>query len=190
MTKILRDWKNFLASDKNKQSLTIFLLNEWKKDKYARMLVGRKVYFVCADMCTCLTTTDGQYIIPEDTDDLRSNQEEADTKIVLHCLHIAVHSSSDSTITVRSPDTDVFILLLKYAQNITQTVLFDTGVGNKRRLINIQSVIKDVGKALCCILPAVHAFSGCDTTSSFVRKGKIAVIKILRQHSEFFDTFA
>ena len=100
MTKIPRDWKNFLANDKNKQSLNIFLLNEWKKDKFARMLMERKVYFVCADMCTCLKTTDGQYIIPEDIDELRSNQEEADTKIVLHCLHIAAHSSSDFTITV------------------------------------------------------------------------------------------
>ena len=39
------------------------------------------------------------------------------------------------------------------------------------------------------MLPALHAFTGCDTTSSFVRRGKIALLKILEKKSEFVSLF-
>ena len=83
----------------------------------------------------------------------------------------------------------MFILLLHFAQVCEQKVLFDTGVGNKRRLIDIKAVIGDVGKDLCSALPGLHAFSGCDTTSAFVRKGKLQSLKILKRHKEFLPSF-
>lgn len=59
-------------------------------------------------------------------------------------------------IIIRSPDTDVFVLVLHFAQNIEQRVLFDTGVGNRRRLIDIHLVIDETGMDLCSALPALH----------------------------------
>ncbi len=125
----------------------------------------------------------------DEIEELNSSQEEADTRLVLHCLHHASHLSENNTIVVRSPDTDVFVLLLRFTQLVKQRVLFDTGVGNKRRLLDIHGIIAEVGTQLCLALPALHAFIGCDSTSAFVRRGKVTPLKLLQKHPEFTDTF-
>ena len=86
-------------------------------------------------------------------------------------------------IVVRSPDTDVLVLLLKYAQQIGSVVLFDTGTSDKRRLLNVKQIIEVKGSDLCSVLPALHCFTGCDTVSSFVHRGKITPLKTLQKYS-------
>ena len=54
-------------------------------------------------------------------------QEEADTKLILHSRHIAANSSDNTAIVIRSPDNDVFILLLSSMHDVRQALLFDTG---------------------------------------------------------------
>ena len=120
-----------------------------------------------------LTSSDGKHTEATEVVELRSSQEEADTRIVLHCKHIAAKLSPDSTTVVRSPDTDFHILLIKFGQNILNPFLFDTGVGNKRHLLDVHKIISEVGEDICRVLPALHAYSGCDTTSIFVRKGSL-----------------
>ena len=110
-------------------------------------------------------------------EELLSSQEEADTRIILHCDHISRNFSETTVIIVRSPDTDVLVLLSKFSQNISQLVLFDTGMGNKRRLLDIKEIISTKGKNVCSVLPALHAFTGCNTTSSFVRRGKMKILE-------------
>ena len=48
---------------------------------------------------------------------------------------------------------------------------FYTKTGNKRRLVNIKKVTSWRNYA-CNILSALHAFTGCGTISTFVRKGE------------------
>ena len=50
----------------------------------------------------------------------------------------------------------------------------DTGTNakNTRRYINLTAIGEVLGPLLCESLPAFHAFTGCDYTSAFVRKGK------------------
>jgi hypothetical protein len=44
------------------------------------------------------------------------------------------------------------------------------------------------GPLVCNLLPAVHALTGCDTTSSFFRIGKKTVLKTLQDNiDEFAD---
>lgn len=81
--------------------------------------------------CTCFTSEDGLTIKHTTQEDLCSSQEEADTKIILHCFHASKYCQDNSPIRVRSPDTDVFMLLIRYASNIENIVFFDTGTGNK-----------------------------------------------------------
>eukprot|EP00745_Piridium_sociabile_P026705 TRINITY_DN42673_c0_g1_i18.p1 TRINITY_DN42673_c0_g1~~TRINITY_DN42673_c0_g1_i18.p1 ORF type:complete len:760 (+),score=189.88 TRINITY_DN42673_c0_g1_i18:236-2515(+) len=190
-TKVPRDWKTFLSNDENKTSFTRFLLEEWKKDnnRYAPKLQGRQVLFVCQEKCVRLTTVNGQTTLSEEVEELCSNHEEADTRIVLHCLHIAASAPDDATVSVRSPDTDVFVLLLKFSQTIKQTVLFDTGTGDKRRLLDVKLVAADTGEDICQALPALHAYTGCDSTSAFVRKGKVTALKMLQKNAEFLEPF-
>ena len=147
-------------------------MGEWKQDRYAIKLKNRVIYFVSGQNCTVITSTDGSRTDAYEVEDLKSSQEEADSRIILHLHHMASQISEEITIVIRSPDTDVFILL-KYVQTIKQTVLFDTGVGDKRRLIDVQKVINETGQEICEVLPSFHAFSGCDSVSAFVRKGKL-----------------
>ena len=58
---------------------------------------------------------------------------------------MAANSPDNSVILARSPDTDVFTLLVRFARHMTQRVLFDTETGDKRRLLHVRAVAKDLG---------------------------------------------
>ena len=141
-TKVPRDWKKFLCNEENKRRLCSFLLDEWKKGKYAPKLQGKHLVFVNERKCISLKSIDGKNVVTEEVEKLCSSHEEADTRIILHCNDVAANSPESSVILVRSPDTDVFILLLRFVRHINQTVLFDTGTGDKRRLVNVHALMK------------------------------------------------
>ena len=79
-----------------------------------------------------MSSEDGETVVKELQEKLFSSQEEADTLIILHCMHISQTSSESTKIVVRSPNTDVLVLLVKFAQNIDQSVIFDTGTADKK----------------------------------------------------------
>ena len=166
---------------KTKGTCAGFLL-EWKKRKYAPKLQGKHLVFV-ERKCISLKSIDGKNVVTEEVEKLCSSYEEADTRIILHCNDVAANSQDSVVILVRSPDTDVFILL-RFVRHINQTVLFDTGTGDKRRLVNVQAVAKDLGDEINLAVVALHAFSGCDTTSAVVRRGNV---KPLTLHPEFLS---
>ena len=67
--------------------------------------------------------------------------QEADTRIILHYLHINGTSPASTKIVVRSPDKVTLIVsLLKFAQDIEQTVLFDTDSGDEKRLLSVKEI--------------------------------------------------
>ena len=123
---------------------------------------------------------------------LCSTQEEADTKIILHCQHAAEDQQlKGCDIVVRSPDTDVFILLIHYKERIGNVrVMFDTGIGDKRRMIDIGDVIAAQDKDFAKYIIGLHSMTGCDTTSAFVRKGKIRPFKLAKSQQKFANAFA
>ena len=94
-----------------------------------------------------------------------------------------------TNIIERSQDTDMLVLILKYAQHIDPVLLFDTGTGNKRRLLNIKHIVEVKGSDLCSALTALHCFTGCDTIRAFVGRGKITPLKVLEKYPEFMDVF-
>jgi len=57
--------------------------------------------------------------------------------------------------------------------------LFGTGTGNKQMLINVSKLAEDFGQEKSTAIMALHAFSGCDTTSAFRGIGKVKPLKIL-----------
>ena len=86
---------------------------------------------------------------------------------------------------MRSPDSDVFFILLHYVQEMTITVLFDTGTGNRRRLINMSELAEDFTAEYSTALAALHVFTHCDTTSAFKGVGKVKPIKLLQKNPKF-----
>lgn len=60
----------------------------------------------------------------------------------------------------------MFFILLHYRSQLKGIkILFETGTGNKQRLINIGELAVELGPELCTTLMALHAHSGCDATS-------------------------
>ena len=112
-SKVPRDWKKFSRNEENKRRLCSFLLGEWKKRKYAPKLQGKHLVFVNERECISLKSIDGNNVVAEEVEKLCSSHEEADTRIILHCNDVAANSPESSVLLVRSPDIDVFILLLR-----------------------------------------------------------------------------
>lgn len=119
--------------------------------------------------------------------ELYSTQEETDTRVVLYCLHAA--RTGYKTVVVHSPDSDVFVILMHFAATIGITVLFETGNGNKRSLLNITALAADLSPKKCNALLGLHAFTRCDSTSCFKGKGKLNPIKLIESNPRFEDTF-
>ena len=111
-----------MSNDENKTKLIKLLLSERRRPKYAARLDGRQLFLVCGEECICLTSNNGILVEARPEEDLFTFQEEADTRMILHCQHIAEYYPT-SVIIVRSPDTDVLVLLSKFSQIISQTIL-------------------------------------------------------------------
>lgn len=53
---------------------------------------------------------------------------------------------------------------------------------DRHRFIPVHSIVREIGRPVAKCLPAVHALTGCDTTSSFFRIGKKSALTQLRKH--------
>ena len=165
---------------RTKKNILALIRNEWSTDSYAEALMNRKIYFVCDAECTLLTSEDGISTDARPIFQLFSSQEEADTRLILHVKY--VNETGAERVVVRSTDTDVFLLLLHFSPEFThiKDVKFDTGVGDKRRWIDIHLLYQCLHADLVSSLLGFHAFTGCDSTSSFVRKDKVKPLKLLK----------
>ena len=127
--------------------------------------------------------------------DMRSNQEEADTRMLLHADFA---SSSIDKILISSSDTDVFVMSLAKSEEIDASLFMLTGAKSKHRIIDINAVINE----LCEVLPlscskqlfleslvGFHSFTGCDTVSAFAGKGKVKPFKLMITSKKNVDIF-
>ena len=106
------DWAGFLSNDENKAQLIKLLLKVWTSDNQAPKFKGRKVILICDGKAS----VDVVHTMREDLTSLDSDQEETDSRVVLYCKY--GEELGYKFITVRSPDTDVFFILLYYAKQI------------------------------------------------------------------------
>ena len=101
---------------------------------------------------------------------LRSTQEEADTKTILHALDASAQGATQ--LSIYSPDTDVLVLALRRYPDLCSNPCFVTGTGSSRRVINLKSIADALGPTKTAALPTFHALTGADVTGSFSGKGK------------------
>ena len=94
--------------------------------------------------------------------------EEADARIIPHAMHTITHSSI-TRIVVLSSDTDVFILMLYYWDELHSHGLDElwvkADVGESTRFLPLHILVPRMGQELCRVLPAVHTLTGCDYTN-------------------------
>ena len=141
--------------------------NVWKGE--AAALGNRIVYF--ARQCTCVRLTSQRV---ENIEELRTNHEEADTKICCLLHHAVQSNNNEETVCVvrsSSGDTDIPVILL--TNEMPNLLVFvDNGADKNRKVMDLSlcSLSKDQKKALL----GMHAFTRNDYVSSFLQKGNYA----------------
>ncbi|KAG1681812.1 hypothetical protein GQR58_011609 [Nymphon striatum] len=180
------NWKEFLSNDDNKQQLIALLLKIWSSPECSRKLQKKEVIAICEGKAYLLTS-DGKTVEKSEILTLESDQEETDTRVVLYCSF--AEQEKDQFVRVRSPDSDIFFILLYYASNFNIRILFDTGSGNRRRLLDVTGMSKDFTPMYCAALLGLHAFTRCDTTSAFKGIGKVKPLKLLQQKPRYQEVF-
>lgn len=105
----------------------------------------------------------------EDVMALRSNHEEADTRMLLHASYLS-HNKRD---VIQSPDTDVLISCTAHFSSLgCKELWFKTGVRDQLRFIPVHHISQVLGPTFCEGLVAFHALTGCDSNSSLAGIGK------------------
>ena len=117
------------------------------------------------------------------------DQEEADTKLLLHVNHV-LHENQNQNVVLRSPsgDVDINILCLAMFPLQTERMWMNYGTGDHRHVLKLNSIDMDDEKKLALL--GFYATTGNDYVSSFFRRGKEKSQKIVEKYSRFTTMFA
>ncbi|KAL4720666.1 hypothetical protein ACJJTC_019395 [Scirpophaga incertulas] len=166
LTNIPADCKDFFMSTENKLQLVKFLCKH--APTYAEVNDDKELY-ICGgfdDPTKCFKLQGATSAFSEVTD-LKSNHLEADCRIFCHIFQ-AVKQNMQTEIIILSPDTDIFVLGIYFWHKIEKLGcrgLWFEGSRKKNRFLGCHLAAKSLGENVCNVLPALHALTGCDTTS-------------------------
>ena len=175
-------FKNLAAGQKVKQSKN-FLHNGDNKTSLIRFVVEHWLYVTCGNRCFKITAER-----VEEEEELRSEQEEADTRLLLHVQH-AANEQRYRSIVVSSEDTDVRILCLAFSFSFDVQIYQRCVSQMNARYVDIGKIAHAIGQDVCKALPGLHAFTGCDAVSAFAGIGKVKPLKKLLSKQEYQSTF-
>ena len=119
---------------------------------------------------------------------LDSDQEEADTKILLHAVDAT--ASGAKSIKIFLPDTNMFVLALRRYPELCADSSFVTRRGQRHRNIPLFPIVRTLRAARTAALPGFHAWSGVDVTGNFAFIGKLECWKELLQADECVTALA
>ena len=183
------NWQCALNNISFKQELVDFLLLFWSKNECVEFLGNKTIYMNVNNNCFKFKNEQG-IMIREDVASLYCTHDEADSRMIFHAANI----SWPANVVLRTNDTDVLIIALGCMHNMPSKLQLWMEVGtyysNNLRYINISSLAKHMGDTLCRAMPAYHAFTGCDYTASFYRKGKVRPLRIMENHPSILQSFA
>ena len=179
----VKQFRSFLQNSQNKTSRIKFVVDHWSKLSCRSRLQHKTLYVTCGKRCYKLTTESAK-----EEEELQLDQEEADTRLLLHARHAT--KEPFNAIVISSEDTDVRILCLAFSNDV-KVPLFHRCVSQQMaRYIDIGKIASAIGLQVCKALLGLHAFTGCDSVSSFAGIGKVKPLKILRKNDEFQEVFA
>ena len=153
-----KKWQNFMALPENKADLAVFLSEEVIENA----------------PCTTTIVVSGGFSKEDTVESSNSNistralqayHEEADTRLVLHCIH-----TDSDCVVVSSQDTDVLLLLLAdFGKMSCSTLRMKTGTSKKTKYLPVHTLYEKLKDLLPCVdvetILSFHAFTGCDTVS-------------------------
>uniref|UniRef100_UPI0035902182 uncharacterized protein isoform X2 n=1 Tax=Myxine glutinosa TaxID=7769 RepID=UPI0035902182 len=174
--------------DDNKKQICQLLLRVWSDQQAASKLERTEMAVLIVEgRAHQLVSSNGKVEVRE-LPTIYSNQEETDTRVVLYLHHAAALGYKNAV--VRTPDTDIFMILLHHAHAIKLTVYLDTGSGKHRQPLNLSELAESLGEDYCATLLGFYVFSGEDCTSTFKGKGKVGPLKKLEKNPRFHKAFS
>ncbi len=115
-------------------------------------------------MLSSVVDADMTYLAP-------CSHEEADTRLLLHAADAV--QKGFRKVCIRTVDTDVVVLAIAMFDRIDPEEFWIAfGTGSNFRYIPVHSVAALMNPKARATLHVFHAFTGCDTTSSFAGRGK------------------
>lgn len=116
-------------------------MKEWKKSSYIDKLQGKILYVTTEDKCYSIGADGSEEVLA-----LRSTQEEADGRLLLHAAHAA--SAGYKSVVINSEDTDVFILCLAFCESIQASLYMKCGTKSRKRVLDIEKIACTLGNQL------------------------------------------
>ena len=113
---------------------------------------------------------------------LQSNQEEEDTRIILHAAHAA--EEGYSAVVVAADDTDVLVLCLAFSADISCAIFQKCGTKNRVRYLDLTKIRQGLGDSVCNALIGMHTYTGCNTMSAFAGRGKLRALKLIMRSTD------
>lgn len=165
----LPDWDEFNSLIENKSSLQDFFAHyctrNYKSDKPLYLAGGLQ-----QDPNKCTMITSGKV---SEAQSYRASHEEADDRIMFSIQQIYRDNFEQGTVTVCTPDTDIFVVLLYHLRNTWPGLrlhLLKSGsmkVTKKiqKELYPLNLVLERVEGHIIDQLPAGHSLTGCDTVA-------------------------
>ena len=139
----VKSWSKLLAIPANKSEIVKFLVNEWKKPAFRDRLAHKTMYVTLQSECWKLQRASVE-LVPE----LKSNQEEADTCMLLH----ARQATMSGPVVIHSDDTDILILLLSHSHSLHQCYI-KKGKSSKTRIMKVDHIVNSLFKNLSPGMP-------------------------------------
>ena len=120
-----------------------FIVDERKESK-SQHFRGVTLYTTNKDQCVKFLPSQNESEKPEceQIHELHSDHEEADMRLLLHANHAL--SCGYTHVCMKSPDTDVFLLLVANGNRFTSQVYFATGNNANSRIIDITKVARSL----------------------------------------------
>ena len=182
-----RNFNDFLKNGENKSRLIELIQDVLieNKEEIIGMLKCQEIFFSTDKVCNRITSTTISLV-----ESLCSNQDEADTKLLLHTKHVLDNDDS-KLVLVRSPSGDVDIQVLFISTFLVESeqkrIYIDFGSGKSRKILHLSSV--DMSDDLKSALTGFHAFTGNDYLSCIFRKSKKLCWKALVKSNKFIQMF-
>ena len=155
-------FKEFLSNEATKRELTTYLAAKFLAH-FSRRNV--KLYTVAENILRYVNDRDNV----QHESSIVYNHDEADTLLIWHGIDFTESAGVNAEIFIVSPDTDVLVLCLYYAQDLC----YETRMKTVTKTFHIGKMHAALGPERSKALLALHAISGCDTVGRFAGKGKL-----------------
>lgn len=168
-----KSWSNFVALNENKADLARFLSDKLLAGAPVDKIVIVGGGFEEEDAVKCSRPN-------IDIRALKGFHEEADTRMILHCVH-----SDAEFLVVSCQDTDVFFLLVSHLDKMSCKQLWmRAGTSKEPKYLPIHTIrerLKETIPEVEAIL-SFQAITGCDTVSYFAGHSKKTSWKTFTEH--------